>query len=110
MKDKIISGVIGLIVWWLIVYAYGYFMNSSTWALNNSSISTQWWTPWSFDVSNMTDEQLEKMASRAGITVDELKAKLDSWEDLRSIMPARSNSGNFSGGGAWTWNFNNNSN
>jgi len=88
MKEKIISWVLGAILGWAIVFSYGYFTNSNT-----SNIWPMWnWMPpgnfWSgsFDVSNMSDEQLEKMAERAWITKEELKTKLESWEDMRSLM------------------------
>ena len=94
MKEKIISWIFGAILGWAIVFSYGYFTNSNTW---NIPPSWAWMPPgnfwsWSFDVSNMSDEQLENMATRAWITTDELKAKLESWEDMRSLMWWR-----------WTW-------
>jgi len=97
MKDnvliwKIISFVLGMIIWWVLVYSYSYFI---PWSSNNSSFWWNPWTPpnWTMDVSSMSDSQLEKMAESAGITKDELKAKLESWESLRNIMPNRS----------WSW-------
>jgi len=88
MKEKIISWVLGAILWWAIVFSYSYFMNSNT-----SNIWPMWnWTPpgnfgsGSFDASNMSDEQLEKIAERAWITKEELKTKLESGEDIRSLM------------------------
>lgn len=91
MKDKIISAFIWSIIWWLIVFWYNYFLN---WSNTNNLIQNQ--PSWDFNTSNMTDIQLENMATRIGISKDELKAKIDAWEDIRSLMPTRS----------WSWNFN----
>lgn len=87
MKNKIISFIIWVLVWWVLVFWY--------WSLNGNN-QPSWqrgvWGPnaWAanMDVSTMTDEQLEQMATRAWITLEELKEKLESWENIRDIMPA----------------------
>ncbi len=101
MREKIVSFILWLLIWWAIVYGYTYYM----WY--NSQQRPTWWPMWSFDSSNMSDEQLQRMADRAGITKDELKKKLEAWESLRDIMPARTWSWANMGGRRWvditTW-------
>ena len=80
MKDKIISFVIWLILWGIIVYGYTYYTKPTMWNPGT------WGTQPTMNVESMSDEQLEKMASRAWITVTELKSKISSWEDIRSLM------------------------
>ena len=88
-SDKIISFVFGLLIGWILVYSYSYITQDKTlgnwWPV--------WWSMWNFDASNMSEDQLERMATRAWITKDELKKRLDSGENLREIMPART----------WSW-------
>lgn len=86
MKDKLISALLWAVLWGLIVFLY---INIT--AVSPSNIWPNWnmpvrWTWATFDTSNMTDDQLEKMATRAWITKEELKSKLESWEDIRSLM------------------------
>lgn len=90
MKDRIISWILWIVLWWIIVYSYWYYNNqkSSVWTWNI------WWTWFTQNLSNMSDTQLERMATRGWITVDELKAKIKSGEDLWNILPRW----NF-----WTW-------
>ncbi len=84
MKEKIISFVAWLLIWGIIVYWYWYFTTSEQ---PTSNLGNRWnFTRWNFDPANMTDEQLERMAERAWITKEELKEKIDSWEDIRSLM------------------------
>ena len=96
MRDKIISFVLWLFIWWAIVYGYTYFIwdKSLQWPT--------WWPMWNFDSSSMSDEQLERLSTRAWITKDELKKRLESWESLRDIMPARTWSWANMGGRRWT--------
>jgi hypothetical protein len=35
------------------------------------------------DSSNISDDQLEKMAERAGISIDELKEKIEAGDDIK---------------------------
>lgn len=71
MKDKIISWIIWVIIWWIIVFWYSSFFteiqNDNPWA------SWVWWKGW----TEITEEQLEIIAEKQWITVEELKAKSD---------------------------------
>jgi len=80
MKEKIISWILWAILGWTIVFSYWYFMNS------NIKSNNVWVNTWKIDNSNMSDEQIERMATRLWISKEELKQKIDSGEDLRSIM------------------------
>ena len=106
MRDKIISFTLGILVWWVLVYSYSYFIWDKS---KDVLIQAPWtWQMWSFDASSMSDEQLERMATRAWITTDELKDKLEAGESLRDIMPQRNWSwSNFWGRNqnptTWTW-------
>ncbi len=88
MKNKIISWVVWVIIWWIIVFWYSSIFTETQ---NNNSLTNWIWSwrngwPWTnLDISNMNDEQLENMAERSGITVDELKEKLESWENTRNM-------------------------
>lgn len=90
MRDKIISFTLGILVWWVLVYSYSYFI----WDKSKDVLIQSPWTRqmWGFDASSMSDEQLERMATRAWITTDELKEKLEAGESLRDIMPQRNSS------------------
>lgn len=103
IRDNIISFGLGILVWGLGIYAYT--MNNNPVWINNSWMPPMWW--WrgqmTFDVSEMSEEQLENMATRAGITVSELKEKLESWENMRDIMWESWNNG-------WNNNINNTEN
>lgn len=79
LRDKIISGVLWIIVWISWVYAYQYFAG----ALSLSSPNSQ---GTSFDSSNMSDAQLARMAERTGLTKEDLKKRIDAGEDVRSLM------------------------
>ena len=89
MRDKIISFVLWLLIWGAVVYGYSYYISSKSqvWFPNN------WQTRGNFDTSTMSDDQLQKMADRAWITLAELKKKLDAGENIRNLMPART----------WSW-------
>ena len=87
MKDKIISVVIWIVVWAVAVYWYLYFVDSNK--ENTVPVGRWWFTRWNFDPKSMSDEQLQRMADRAGISLEELKEKIESWEDISSIMPMR---------------------
>ncbi len=81
MKDKIISFVIWLVVWWALIYWYMYFIEGDE--VNNSAMNNRG----GIDSSNMDEQQLERMAERIGISKEELKKKLDAWENIRDLMP-----------------------
>jgi len=101
MKDKIISWIIWATIWWIIVYSYGYFMNNSN--TNWFTWSPSWFTKGGFDPSNMSDDQLQRMATRAWISLEELKSKIASWENIRDIVPMWNRWNR-----TWTWLTNNN--
>ena len=82
LQEKILNIFLGIIIGILIVYGYNYFMHSSS--AQNQTMKGN------FDPSNMSDTQLEKMATRAGITKEELKKRLDAGENIRDIMPSGS--------------------
>ncbi|MDD2907256.1 MAG: hypothetical protein PHH98_01315 [Candidatus Gracilibacteria bacterium] len=92
MKDKIISGILGAVLCGLVVFLYGYINNGANGTMGNGVPPSNFGSG-AFDSSNMSDEQLEKMAERAGITKEELKSKLDSGEDIRSLMGGQRGSG-----------------
>lgn len=77
MRDKIISFLLWVLVWWLIVYGYTYYNESKI--ETTSWFPTNWQTRWNFDPSNMSDEQLQRIADRQWISVGELKEKMSSW-------------------------------
>lgn len=83
MKNKIISFIVWLIVWIILVQWYSYFFKSDSLENNMPENPTEWRI---MNNSSPSDEQLEKISERTWISVDELKEKIDSWEDLRSIM------------------------
>lgn len=93
MKDKLISLVMWIIIWWSIVYSYWYLTSDSSW--RDTSKSGKIWI--SSDTSNMSDEQLERMATRAWISEDELKKRIEAWENPRDIMWTSWGAKN------WTW-------
>lgn len=112
LRDKIISFWAWILIWLVIMATIGYFIwwkwpwkFGNNWPMWNEN--TRWQFPsdrtgWNFDPSSMSDEQLERMAKRAWITKEELKKRIDSWESIRDIMPAR----NWSWSMSWTrwWN------
>lgn len=95
MKDKIFSAIIWIIVWWWVVFGYWYIQwttDDETSTQTNNKTNTQstqatrwWWETSAAEPSEMTDEQLTRIAERAWITLEELKAKIDSWEDISSL-------------------------
>ncbi len=104
MKDKIISFVAWIIVGALLLSGYYY----AIWAKAQSNSSFPGWQRWAMmDPKNMTDAQLEKMATRVGMTKDELKKELDSGKDLRTIMQEKGVSfgGRWGSGSTNSWNF-----
>ena len=82
MRDKIISFILWLILWWIIVFGYTYYK----WTTNKTNYSNmqRWWSFGSWNT--LSDEQLERMSTRLWISKEELKKKIDSWEDVRSLM------------------------
>jgi hypothetical protein len=79
LRDKIISGILWIIVWICWVYGYQYFSGSLS-SYSNSSQKRD------FNPSNMSDAQLTRMAERTGLTKEELKKKIDAGEDIRSLV------------------------
>lgn len=101
MRDKIISWLIWAIIWWLIVFWYSYFFNSdsSSYTNNQNSGYSNFPQSWnSMDLSNMSDNRLQRIADKAWISLDKLKQKIKNGDDLSELMPKW----NFS----WSWNFN----
>lgn len=94
MKDKIISLIIWILVWWIIVYFYWVYTQKDNTNKLNTWINIQ---NSNFDPSNMSDAQLERMANRAWISIEELKQRLDNWENIRDIT---ANSWSWF---SWTW-------
>ena len=86
MKNKIISWVIWAIIWWILVFWYS---NLFTEGQNNNIWDKNMWPEWNgwvrmdIDSSNISDDQLEKMAERAGISIDELKEKIEAGDDIK---------------------------
>ena len=99
MKDKIISWIIWAIICWLVIYWYNYYFNTN---MSNSKTSN-WFSRWNFDPSNMSDAQLERMATRAWITPEVLKSRIASWEKLSDIIPMW-NRWTWSWMRSWSWN------
>jgi hypothetical protein len=88
MRDKIISFVLWLLLGATIVYWYSSYI-----AKNSTFDPNVRWTRGNFDTSTMSDDQLQRMADRAWITLAELKQKLASGQSLRDVMSART----------WSW-------
>ncbi|MDD5213612.1 MAG: hypothetical protein PHG82_04270 [Candidatus Gracilibacteria bacterium] len=105
MKDKIISFVAGIIVGAFLLSGYYYTIG----AKSQTSGFAGGQRGQMMDPKNMSDSQLEKMATRVGMTKDKLKKELDSGKDLRTIIQEKgvnfagrggsgsTNSGNFGG-------------
>lgn len=76
MKNKIVSFILWIILGIIITQSYSYFFNqeSTSWP-TNSNISREKTRP---NISSMNDEQLEAIAEKEGITIDELKEKSNS--------------------------------
>ena len=103
MKNKIISWVIWAIIWWILVFWYS---NLFTEGQNNNIWDKNMWPEWNgwvrmdIDSSNISDDQLEKMAERAGISIDELKedfsqlSELKVWEEEIVLDEGKFHSGN----------------
>ena len=107
MKDKIISFLIGVAVWWMIVYGYWYFTNdawSTGWPQENRWFDRQQGGglngQQNIDAAPISDEQLESIAQRAGISLEELKTRLDNGEEMTDIIPTR---WGWAGGARWGW-------
>ncbi|MDD3145156.1 MAG: hypothetical protein PHV23_03505 [Candidatus Gracilibacteria bacterium] len=96
MKDKLISALIGAVLGGLIVLLYTNLISVPSNNTGPNGSRPAGGSGAALDVSTMSDDQLEKMATRAGITKDELKAKLDAGEDIRSLMGNQNGNG---GGG-----------
>ncbi|MDD4151857.1 MAG: hypothetical protein PHR68_04545 [Candidatus Gracilibacteria bacterium] len=106
MKDKLISFGAGILIGALLLSGYYYIMGPKGQGPGNFSGGQrgQMMNP-----KNMSDSQLEKMATRVGMTKDELKKEIDSGKDLKTIMQEKgvnfgsrggsgtTNSGNFGG-------------
>lgn len=81
MKDKVISMIIGIVIWWILMFGYFELFVSENSSPAKSQMSEQkpaWW--------EISDEQLEKMAERSWLSTSEIKERIDSWETMRDIM------------------------
>lgn len=96
MKGKIISFVAWIFVWAILVWAYHFTIWA--WASNMG-----WNPPPMMDTSNMSDEQLERMATRVGMTKDELKKEIASGKDIRTIMQEKWVSFGWRWTRTWSW-------
>jgi hypothetical protein len=92
MKNKVISFVLWLLIWWTVVYGYDFFMNNRNTSYRGQT-QNQSWTRGSFDPSQMSDEQLQRMADRAWVSVEEMKKRFESWEGMRNGWSFRRGSG-----------------
>jgi len=78
MKNKIISWIIWIAVWWIIVFWYGkifpQIQKNITWKNQNNVLNT-----------SVTSEQLNRISNRTWLSIEEIKQKLDSWLTLKEI-------------------------
>lgn len=86
MKNKLVS----FLIWALLgtIWMYGYF--TFTWNDTENISIKNWPTQSSWDIS---DEQLQRMEDRSGLSKEVIQERLDAWENMRDIM-----------GWAWKWN------
>lgn len=96
MKEKIISFVAWIFVCAIVVWVYHF----TTW---NPSQNLWQNRPPMMDASNMSDEQLERMATRLGITKDELKKEIASGKNIRTIMQEKWVSFGWRWTRTWSW-------
>lgn len=81
MKDKVLSAIIWGVIGFVIVYGVSYYVSYSSGTSTSGTRGTR-----SLDPKSMSDAQLERMATRLGISKEELKKKIDAWEDIRDLM------------------------
>lgn len=93
MKEKILSLLFWFVVALIISTAYLFFTNSNT-QQNTENIPPQ---------MEITDERLEQMAERFWVDKDELKERIENWEDLRSILWENWWFRNWSWAWFWPW-------
>lgn len=84
MKNKLVSFLSGILVG--SISMYGYFM--FTWSDTENMPTKNWPTQSSWDIS---DEQIQRMSDRSGLSKDVIQERLNSWENMRDIM-------------GWKWN------
>lgn len=99
MKEKVLSFIAWIAVWAILLSTYHFLLAPKFSQFPNG------WT-WNFrwqmmDAKNMSDDQLERTATRVWMTKEELKKEIDSGKDLRTIMQEKWV--NF--GGRWTRNW-----
>lgn len=87
MKNKISSLLLWITVWWILILWHS-FLNTDSIELNKNS-----WSKW-----EVNDEQISRISERTGISEEEIKTRLESWETMRDIMWAAGKSG-----GWWEW-------
>ncbi len=85
MKNTIISFILWILVWWMLFYWYDYVNSDNKKTNSQDRIQNSTWR-WNFDPANMSVEQLQRMADRQWITIDEMKEKIKSWEWFRGGM------------------------
>lgn len=83
MKDKIISCVLWMLVWWIIVYGYGLMNND--WTQKNQNLKG-WFDRTTSASGSMSTEQISTISKRTGISEDVIKTRLESGETMRDIM------------------------
>ena len=86
MRDKIISFVLWILVWFAIVFWYKNFFVQKEEPKDFPQMWWQFtWSWWQFDYSQMTDEQLERMSERSWLSQEELRERMDNGEDIRNF-------------------------
>lgn len=76
MRDKIISWSIWIFIWLIIIYWYWYFFSPNSWIklVNSPSLN-----------SELSDEQITRIAARTWLSESEIKSRLESGETMRNI-------------------------
>lgn len=86
MKDKLISFWAWILIWALLLSWYYYIM----WSKLQGPWNFAWWQRGQMmNPKNMSDSQLEKMATKVWMTKDELKKEIENGKDLKTIMQAK---------------------
>ena len=76
MKNKVISLLLWILVGWLGVYWYWHFTEKE---VPNQAQRT--WNQW-----EVSEEQISTIAEKTGISEEEIKSRLESWEAMGDIM------------------------